>query len=147
MFSAQKKRENQAEPFIVTITTNTVIQVSTEIEEGTLRLLQIVRVISKFVSLKVQLDLVSTRCSLGHRLTKEQCSNVPPCPFLHFEPFCMTPRPLSWLKEHWLGLGWLVRVSLHNDVRVVTDLQYFSFKIATLNLTLECKTVSYWLKF
>ena len=34
MFSAQKKRENQAEPFIVTITTNTVIQVSTEIEEG-----------------------------------------------------------------------------------------------------------------
>ena len=34
MFSAQKKRENQAEPFIVTITTNTVIHVSTEIEEG-----------------------------------------------------------------------------------------------------------------
>ena len=36
----------------------------------------------------------------------------------------------------------------HNDVRAVTDLPYFSFKIATtLNLTLECKTVSYWLKF
>ena len=34
MFSAQKKRENQAEPFIVTITTNTEIQVRTEIEEG-----------------------------------------------------------------------------------------------------------------
>ena len=37
---------------------------------------------------------------------------------------------------------------LHNNVRAVTDLPYFSFKIATtLNLTLECKTVSYWLKF
>ena len=36
--------------------------------------------------------------------------------------------------------------SFHNDVRAVTELPYFSFKIApTLNLTLECKTVSYWL--
>ena len=36
----------------------------------------------------------------------------------------------------------------HNDVRAVTYLPYFSFKIATtLNQTYECKTVSYWLKF
>ena len=96
MFSAQKKRENQAEPFIVTITTNTVIQVSTEIEKGTLRLLQIVRVISNCVCLKKQLDLASIRLSPGHRLTKEQCQcwTVPPFPFLLFEPF----RELDWAR-------------------------------------------------